>query len=113
MDKQTDLISRLQDDADLCSNDGASDIAALLDEAVEALRDRNHDTQVGEKWREDSRLETWFPLTAERLAALEQWARDCRDQVLYPAAQREDAIGKAADGLGQALVEFRLGPNVF
>ena len=88
MDKQTDLISRLQDEADLCRSDGASDIAALLDEAVEALRDRNHDTQVGAKWREDSRLEEWFPLTAERMAALEQWARDCRDQVLYPAAPR-------------------------
>ncbi len=101
MDKQTDLISRLQDEADLCRNDGASDIAALLDEAMEALRDRNHDTAVGEKWRTDSRLEEWFPLTAERLERLEQWARDCRDQVLYPAAQREDAIGKAAEGLGE------------
>lgn len=111
MDKQADLISRLQDEADLCRSDGASDIAALLDEAVEALRDRNHDTQVGAKWREDSRLEEWFPLTAERMAALEQWARDCRDQVLYPAAQREDAIGKAADCFGQALVDFHLGPN--
>ena len=38
MDKQTDLISRLQDEADLCRNDGATDIAALLDEATEALR---------------------------------------------------------------------------
>lgn len=66
VDKQPDLILRLQDEADLCRSDGAGDIAALLDEAVEAIRDRNHDTQVGEKWREDSRLETWFPLTAER-----------------------------------------------
>ena len=70
VDKQTDLILRLQDEADLCRNDGATDIAALLDEAVEAIRDRNHDTQVGAKWREDSRLETWFPLTAEKLAPL-------------------------------------------
>ena len=38
MGKQTDLISRLQDEADLCRNEGASDIAALLDEATEALR---------------------------------------------------------------------------
>ena len=68
MDKHTDLISRLQDEADLCRNDGATDIAALLDEAVEALRDRNHDTAVGERWRTDSRLEEWFPLTAEQLA---------------------------------------------
>jgi hypothetical protein len=71
VDKQPDLISRLQDEADLCRNDGADDIAALLDEAVAALRDRNHDTAVGEKWRTDSRLEEWFPVTAERLAALE------------------------------------------
>ena len=61
MDKHTDLISRLQDEADLCRNDGANDIAALLDEAVAALRDRNHDTAVGEKWRTDSRREEWFP----------------------------------------------------
>lgn len=70
------------------------------------------DAEIGRQWREDSSLVKWFPLTAERLAALEQWARDCRDQVLYPAAQREDAIGNAADALGQTLVEFRLGPNV-
>lgn len=38
MDKHTDLISRLQDEADLCRNDGATYIAALLDKAVEALR---------------------------------------------------------------------------
>ena len=38
MDKHTDLISRLKDEADLCRNEGASDIAALLDEATEALR---------------------------------------------------------------------------
>lgn len=72
MDKNTDLISRLQDEADLCRNDGATDIAALMDEAVAALRDRNHDTAVGEKWRTDSRLEEWFPITAERLAAKER-----------------------------------------
>ncbi len=36
-DKKSDLISRLQDEADLCRNDGASDIAALLDEAAAAV----------------------------------------------------------------------------
>jgi hypothetical protein len=128
VDKQTDLISRLQDEADLCRNDGATDIAALLYEAVAALQAPRpevagawgepvllpcdcKDAEIGRQWRENSRLEKWFPITAERLARLEQWARDCRDQVLYPAAQREDAIGKAADGLGQVLVDFHLGPN--
>ena len=38
VDKQPDLILRLQDEADLCRNEGASDIAALLDEAPETLR---------------------------------------------------------------------------
>lgn len=32
------LITRLQDEADLCRNEGADDIAALLDEAATALR---------------------------------------------------------------------------
>lgn len=39
MDKQADLISRLQDKADLCRNEGASDIAALLDEAALCVGD--------------------------------------------------------------------------
>ncbi len=108
MDKHTDLILRLQDEADLCRNDGASDIAALLDEAVEALRDRNHDTAVGEKWRTDSRLEEWFPLTAERLAALEAenaalkreahtWWTAARDAL----AQRQSREGVAEDLYGR------------
>lgn len=69
------------------------------------------DAEIGRQWREDSSLEKWFPITAERLARLEQWARDCRDQVLYQAAQQENALGKAAESLGQGLVEFHLGPN--
>ena len=44
------------------------------------------DAEIGRRWREDSSLEKWFPLTAERLAKLEaenaalkrdlQYARD-------------------------------------
>jgi len=37
MNKQSDLISRLQDEADLCRNEGADDIAMLLDESAKAL----------------------------------------------------------------------------
>lgn len=33
----TQLIERLSDEADLCRNEGANDIAKLLDEAVAAL----------------------------------------------------------------------------
>lgn len=86
--------------------DQESELKALRAQ-VEQYRE---DADIGRQWREDSSLEKWFPLTAERLAKLEQWARDCRDQVLFPAAQREGDIGKAADGLGQSLVEFHLAP---
>ena len=44
------------------------------------------DAEIGRRWREDSSLESWFPITAERLARLEaenaalkhdlQYARD-------------------------------------
>jgi len=37
MADHTNLIQRLRDESDLCSNEGAPDIAALLDEAVKAL----------------------------------------------------------------------------
>lgn len=43
--------------------------------------------------------------------ALRDWAQECRDQVLYIVAQRDDALGRAADGLGQASSGL-LGPNV-
>jgi len=38
MSTHTTLIERLQDEADLCRNDGADDIARLLDEAAQALK---------------------------------------------------------------------------
>lgn len=100
MDKHTDLISRLQDEADLCRNDGAADIAALLDEAVEALRDRNHDTAVGEKWRNDSRLEEWFPLTSVELARLraEKEASEGAAEDLYA---RLESLSKAMESSGR------------
>lgn len=91
--------------------DGESE---LVDRARAWLAGRpqaNADAEVGASWRANNSLEVWFPLTAERLNALEQWARDCRDQVLYPAAHCESDIGKAAEGFGQTLVAFSLGPN--
>lgn len=39
MDKQDDMISRLENEADLCRSDGADDIAALLDEAALCVGD--------------------------------------------------------------------------
>ena len=37
MTDTTDLIQRLSDEADLCRNDGATDIAGLLDDTIAAL----------------------------------------------------------------------------
>ena len=39
MDKKEDMISRLENEADLCRNDGAADIAGLLDEAALCVGD--------------------------------------------------------------------------
>ena len=45
------LVERLNDEADLCRNEGADDIAALLDEAVEELRalDQSRQTYFAER----------------------------------------------------------------
>ena len=64
MDKQIDLISRLQDEADLCRNEGASDIAALLDEAVAALQAPR--PEVAGDGSEAMQL-SWVPLNRRNL----------------------------------------------
>ena len=37
---------------------------------------------------------------------LKKWIMDCRDQVLYSLAHRDDEIGRIADGLGQDSVSL-------
>ncbi len=52
--------------------DGDCQRAAETIERLTAERDAlRADAEIGRQWREDSSLEKWFPLTAERLAALE------------------------------------------
>ena len=47
MTDTTTLIQRLSDEADLCRNDGATDIAKLLDDAVyEIVRQTNNSMQL-------------------------------------------------------------------
>ena len=55
----TDLITRLREEAGLCRNEGADDIAALLEEAAGALEASGKDA---------ARLE-WFISNAVRLAS--------------------------------------------
>jgi hypothetical protein len=52
-DKALKLIERLVNEADLCRNDGANDIAALLDEAAKALAAPVQEPVAFEKWWED------------------------------------------------------------
>lgn len=66
------LVERLQDEASLCRNEGADDIAALLEEAAAALDAKSYDADVGARWRANSSLQEWFPMTAE--AMLQPWA---------------------------------------
>lgn len=54
------------------------------------------DAEIGRRWREDSSLEKWFPITAERLAAKERenlhLAREAR--TWWEAAQTYAADGE-------------------
>ena len=52
------------------------------------------------------RLEMILSRYQESWSALRDWAQECRDQVLYPAAQSEGELGRAAECLGQASVQF-------
>jgi hypothetical protein len=61
----TDLIERLSDEADLCRNEGADDIARLLDEARAALEAAQRDA---------GRLD-W--LQAQDSIDIEQVQREC------------------------------------
>lgn len=56
------------------------------------------------------RLEMLLSRYQESWTALRDWAQECRDQVLYPAAQNEGELGRAAECLGQASVQV-LRPN--
>jgi len=66
------------------------------------------DAEIGRQWREDSSLETWFPLTAERLAALEALLRQALD-----ALEAEGAWGGSTPKGAAAIASLReaLGPN--
>ena len=43
------LLTRLRDEADLCRNDGAADVAALLDEAAGSIEDLQLSATASEK----------------------------------------------------------------
>lgn len=51
MSTEETLIDRLNNEADLCRNDGADDIANLLGEAVAALEEAEKDRRDAERYR--------------------------------------------------------------
>ena len=59
------LIQRLSDEADLCRNDGATDVAKLLDDAVYEIV--NQAAQIAEKDAEIARLRGIVPEALEKL----------------------------------------------
>lgn len=86
MDKHTDLILRLQNEADLCRNDGATDIAALLDEAAGALSETGYiRAQVAPgKWADVPRRPDhvrWYCVDRDGVAMLCTCEADARAQV--------------------------------
>jgi hypothetical protein len=64
-------------------------------EAADLLREF-----LAEQWLTSAKLDACM---ASR-DALRDWAQECRDQVLYLLAQRDDELGRLADGFGQASV---------
>ena len=85
----TDLISRLRHEA-MHTGYKQTKPWDLLVEAADELE----------------RLEMILSRYQESWSALRDWAQECRDQVLYPAAQSEGELGRAAECLGQASVQF-------
>ena len=69
--------------------------AYAMDEAAALLREL-----LAEQWLTSAKLDACM---ASR-DALRDWAQECRDQVLYLLAQRDDELGRLADGFGQASV---------
>ncbi len=77
MTDTTDLIQRLSDEADLCRNDGATDIAGLLDEAQAALEQQA--AQIEALRADAERLTTALNKIAERQNS--DWPDRCQAMV--------------------------------
>lgn len=82
-----DLVERLGDEADLCRNDDANDIADLLDEAKAALVEADR--------KNEAMLHEWNAAEA-RAAKAEEALRECREQ-LASAMSAEEVRERAAE----------------
>lgn len=71
--------------------------ACARESSSKALLQIEDDAEVGRRWRENSSLEAWFPLTAERLKALEAAAN------LAPPPPTDDQADAAAKKLAECM----------
>ena len=94
MTDTTDLIQRLSDEADLCRNDGATDIAGLLDEAQSALEQQA--AQI-EALRADTERYRWLRNQKESLYYLIPGAREAMGFVDLADMPQFDELDAAID----------------
>src|SRR5688572_5543852 len=73
----------------------------IVDPQPDQLEDLRAEAEIGQKWRKDSSLETWFPFTAKELATLraecerlrartEQWASSSSSDAIIIDRLRKD-----------------------
>lgn len=88
-----DLVERLGDEADLCRNDGANDIADLLDEAAATIKELKAALVEADR-KNEAMLHEWNAAEA-RADKAEEALRKCRFQFAYYAELHRNA-GKDA-----------------
>lgn len=72
MTEQATLLQDLQDESDLCRNEGATDIANLLDRAIAALQSAAQD-------RKDAELFAWYFSTKPKFQFLNDYMEGMRE----------------------------------
>ena len=89
-DETQPLVERLMDEADLCRNDGATDIAALLDDAVEELKAARKDAERYRWLLKHAYID--FPIESPRQPG---WTEAAMDSTVDAAMASMLAVGAA------------------
>lgn len=70
---------------------------ADIDWLLQQVRELEDDAGLGKRWKQDSSLETWFPLTAEQLAQLRNELNDARALIAENLKSCREHIAKIAE----------------